>query len=298
MSLNLGLDSKFRVRTTTMIAVVPLISFLFTWFLTWIYLKFNFIFFKSHLVQGAKLEYQTFHDFVMAELPNKWFFFVGYLLLIFAFGIYFSGLMLRPFRKIENVCQEILLGKEDVNFSLSGLETQQLIGKIGRDFFDFFKEGKKSGNFTPRQPYADYEKITGPSSDKVNYIQYFSLLMIVALITSVILYVAEVQIYDAVVRFSDSDSIKPAVDNSIYLSFQKQILNAIFVFAVAFLPLLYILICNFIVKQVNGVSYAYFRDMRDILKGRFQKRITLRTDDPGKNGAYLFNRVMDMHLKG
>lgn len=57
---------------------------------------------------------------------------------------------------------------------------------------------------------------------------------------------------------------------------------------------MYLLIARSIIREVEGVSYGYLRDIREVLSGNHHKRLTPRFNDPGKDAAFAINQVMNL----
>jgi hypothetical protein len=49
-----------------------------------------------------------------------------------------------------------------------------------------------------------------------------------------------------------------------------------------------------IINKVQGVTYAYVRDICDVARGNTKRRLMPRMDDPGRETAMAVNATLDM----
>ena len=54
-------------------------------------------------------------------------------------------------------------------------------------------------------------------------------------------------------------------------------------------------IAKLIISRVQGVTYAYVRDICEIANGNTSHRLTPREEDPGRMAAEAVNEVLDMY---
>ncbi len=50
-----------------------------------------------------------------------------------------------------------------------------------------------------------------------------------------------------------------------------------------------------VISKIQGVTYAYVRDICDVAQGNVTRRLSPRQDDPGRQAAVAVNDVLDMH---
>ena len=80
------------------------------------------------------------------------------------------------------------------------------------------------------------------------------------------------------------------------MQLQEGTINSIYVLAMTVNTTLYIFLARNLIKSVDGVSYAFARDIIQIVKGASEKRIFPRFNDPGKAAAHSINDYLNLVL--
>ncbi len=81
---------------------------------------------------------------------------------------------------------------------------------------------------------------------------------------------------------------------SLFISSQASIFDMIIYVPSAIAFVHYCLVSKLIIGRVQGVTYAYVRDIREVVKSNPMRRLTPRHDDPGKDAAFAVNEVLDI----
>ncbi len=290
-------DSRFELRTALQVVGVPLIglaffAFAFSQFLSSIQSFFFAI--------GIESDQAIFFDYIFSDLSSQFPYLVLYFSIIFFVGSYLSILLLRPFKKIESYCRQSLNNPQAYqDFTFSGIEGKKLLTRMSISFFQFIAICRQSKIFEAQAMEQDISDIKGPKADWVFYLQYTAVLLIIALLCGVGLYVFLIDTFEAIVTLSQQ-GLGQEIHNlshskmiSTYLTHQRSTLDIIFYCTIGLISLLYILLGRHIVDTVNGVSFAFFRHMRQILEGDFTVRASVRFKDPGHSAVEAFNQFLD-----
>lgn len=284
-------DSRFELRTALQVVAIPLIGLLFFAFTFWQFLSSIQSFFFALGIENSE---GLFFDFIFSGLSDQFPYLVLYFALIFFVGSYLSILLLRPFKKIEDYCEHSLEHPEAyLDFETSGLENKKLLSHMSLLFFQFMAMCRQSQLYEPQIMDEKIEQVISPRPDWVFYFQYFTILMIIALFCGVGLYVFTVDTFDAIVTLAQQGSKNYSSLINSYLTHQREYLDYIFFATISLVVILYIILCRHIVEIVNGVSFAFFRYMRQIMRGDFTTVVSVRFKDPGHNAVDAFNHFLD-----
>jgi hypothetical protein len=127
------------------------------------------------------------------------------------------------------------------------------------------------------------------------YIQYGAIVFILALITAVSCYFFINHMHEAIID-SAMKLLKANSSVRTFLTSQSDMMEMMVGFSTAVSTALYIWLAKGIISDVQGVSYGYLRDIRDIVAGQYNKRLRPRFSDPGKAAANEINEVLDLYF--
>jgi hypothetical protein len=257
-------------------------------FALWLLTSLNHSYFLANgLADNSK---ETFVLYLLQTqidyLPYLGLFFVG----VFFLGLYLSHVALRPFTQLANMCENVLR-HESRKISYNGLDNKKLLVKAG-----YFMEHYSASYKNKSQLVIPKEimEAKGPTFDWVFYFQFVCVIGILTGITVFGISVFTTQLYDDIVRVAIS-IVKPHKGVNTFISSQESVLNSI-----VFIPSLlsvafYGLIARLIISRIEGVTFAYVRDIRDMAAGKPSLRLRHRSDDPGQVALHAVNRLLD-HL--
>ncbi len=283
-------DSKYFLKTAFKVTSVPMITTALLVYSLWLYVELNYSFFLANgFANGPEMK-EAFWDNLLASqieyLPYLGLFFI----LVFFLGLFLAHLVLRPFTYVRNMCEDILKG-EPVEAEKGFLNARKIVVKAALVFFDYLSnqdKGKQDFNFP-----ADLEKIHSPKTDQVFYLQYGIFLLFLAVLTifasTFTLYHLHESIVDAALSM-----LKPSTSLNLFLTSQQAHLDMIVVVLTVLTVFLYSVISRSIIRDIEGVSYSYLRDIRDITSGDHARRLRPRFQDPGQEAAFAINQVMNL----
>jgi hypothetical protein len=268
-----------------------LISYLF-----WIYFNVIHAFLRANAQDPNSLPLSTFYDYIFGETVSHYPWAITFYVLLVVIGFYIAHLLIRPFKKIEKYCQAIAQGRENFEFHLSGMQHKQYIYCISRDFLIYLSYCRRNKRIFPTMVDEQLEKIRAPIFDKVFFVQYFTILMIITGVVAYGLLQIRVEIFESIVSLTKYPIINSTLNINKFLRYQEHIFDSMFTFSCLLMPFFYIMITHYLSRQVVGVSFAFLRDMREIMKGRFNLRFRLRVNDPGHGAAMTLNQLLDQTL--
>jgi hypothetical protein len=283
-------DSKFMIKTAFLVTCVPLVMILIVMYSVWLMLVMNFSYFRSG---GFPLDKQQMDDFVNYLLQSQvdYFPYVG----LFIVGVFFVGLFLgyitlRPFNQLIEMCH-LLKEFKGQRMRIVGLERKKLIVKLG-NFLCEYAEAKRNQTSVVTPP--DLEKLDKPSMDGVFYFQFFCIMLILLGITVSSIYFFTTQLQESTIQSMTTMLKSPPTGMSTFLASQEIVFDFIVIVPSVFSLLAFLVISRTIISRIQGVTYAYVRDVCDVARGNTMRRLHPRSDDPGRDAASAVNEILDI----
>lgn len=282
-------DSRYMIKAALLITGVPALMLGVIVYSLWLLLAINHSYFKSAGLVIIEPSQETFLFYILKSqidyLPYLGLFFIG----VFFLGLLMAYFVLRPFNEIQVMCQEILEGKVHQD-KLEGLNSQKMIIRLGHFLCDFVI-AKKSGKSIPVPEVL--EKVKGPTMDWVFYFQFLCMMIILTVITVTSINFFTTILFENVTQVALEFFKKPPKGMDTFILSQAEVINLIILVPSLISCILYAFIARVLIHKVEGVTFAYIRDVRDVAHGQIVRRIRPRADDPGKNAAESINLVLD-----
>lgn len=280
-------DSKYFLRTAFRVTVVPLLTLLAIAYSLWLYLDMNYYFFAS---RGSSISAEVKDAFIdnltmgqVEYLPYVALFFIC----VFFIGLFLAHLVLRPFRWVAQMCRETM-EQGPANIHLDAFTRTQLVVRATSLLL----------NFTVTRQHNVPEKlarVNGPRPDFVFYFQYGVCMLILSFITAAAIYLGLNHIHEEIVN-SALGFLKGDAQISKFLLGQQELIGTVALLCSSFSVALYGFIAHGLVKDVEGVSYAYLRDIRKVIEGDYGRRLRPRFVDPGTEAALAINTLLDHYF--
>lgn len=283
-------DSRYMLKSALLITLVPLLMLGLIYFSLWLLMAVNFSYFKSvGLMIAGPAEEQTFIFYVLKSqidyFPYLGLFFIG----VFFLGLLQSYLVLRPFNEIQTMCEKMLRG-ETPRTPLGGLNSRNLIIKLGH-YLTAYVSAKKSGK-TIDFPNT-LSTIKGPAMDWVFGFQFLCMMIFLTVITVSAINLFTTQLYSDLAEVALAFLNKPPKGIDTFIRSQSEIIDLIILVPSLGACVLYAFIARILISKVEGVTYAYIRDVRDLTQGQVTRRLKPRFGDPGKGAAAAVNGILD-----
>jgi hypothetical protein len=285
-------DSKYFLKTAFKVTSVPFVTTLLLAYSLWMYVELNYSFFLANgFANGPEMK-EAFWDNLLMEqvdyLPLLGLFFIA----VFFLGLFLAHLVLRPFTYVRNMCEDILNG-EPVDSENGFLNAKKLVVKAALVFFDYLSKQDKSDNEGEFDFPKELERIQSPKPDGVFYLQYGVFLLFLTVITIFAATFTLHHMHETIVATA-LNMLKPTTSLNTFLISQQSHLDVIVAVLTALTIFLYTVLSRSIIRDIEGVSYSYLRDIRDITSGDHSRRLRPRYQDPGQEAALAINQVMNL----
>lgn len=287
-------DSKYFLFTAFKLTAVPTAAFTFVFYSLWSVLEMNYNFFVANGFARGELFKEAFVDKVLLNITEYFWYFGFTVAGVFMFGLGVAYFALRPFKEIEYFAIESL-EEDDLEFELDQIKSKKIIYQAAKVLFDYLYIVRNQIKGEKIHIPKTLSKMKKPSTDKVFILQYTLLMTIVCLSTSVLLFTFTNDIYEEIVR-AGLTLLNGSKTVATFMQLQQGTINSIYVLAMTVNTTLYIFLARNLIKSVDGVSYAFARDIIQIVKGASEKRIFPRFNDPGKAAAHSINDYLNLVL--
>jgi hypothetical protein len=286
-------DSKFTLKTAFLVTCVPILMIGIIIYSVWLMLIMNFSYFRSNGFPFEGGDLQEFTDYLLQSqieyIPYVALFVVG----VFFIGLFLAHITLRPFHQLVEMCQVIKEAKGE-KVRIVGLGNKKLLIKMGQ-FLCNYAEARKNQKSIPIP--EELERLKSPAVDGVFYFQFFCILVILMGIAISSIYIFTTQLQDEILRAAVS-MLKAPKGMATFLGSQSIVFEVIVIIPSAVSFVIYCFIARMIISRVQGVTYAYIRDICDVARGNTMRRLNPRDEDPGKDAAVAINEILDkLHPK-
>ncbi len=285
-------DSKYFIRTAFKYSFIPSSSFFVAIYSVFIFIQMNYSFFIANGFMPDKEFQSVFIDTLMSELTPYGLGLFAYIAASFIGGLGLSYFILRPFKNIQDHFDE-LQDNPKKKFLVDKISNTKLVLQAAVMIDDYIKfKVHKDSSINKFEIPENLKNISGPQSDKVFYMQYFFFIAISCLLTALALYGFVTQLNIKMVQTATSTlDFQSGVQN--YFASIESPLKTIYMTAIALNLIFYVVIARSIIKEVEGVSFAFFRDAKALVLGDHKMRMRPRFKDPGRDSAVAINDYLD-----
>lgn len=285
-------DSKYFLKNAFNITLVPVISFGITFYSLWIFLEMNHSFFRSNgFASGSEFKSALF-DSLLLDVQDYILYFAGFVAVMYMVGLMISYFVMRPFKQLENYFNEVEdIVSEDIHFDK--ISQKKLIVQSIQTLINFLQNPDRKKEDLAPKGWFDHSR---PKPDYVFYMQYFMIMAVVVIVTSISVFIFTHELHASIVGNALA-ILKNNQSISIFFQEQQGVLNLIYTTSILLNAALYAYLAKGVIGQINGVSFAFYRDIKAIVNGDYKKRIFPRFTDPGKGAASAVNGYLDLYFE-
>ena len=265
-------DSRFIVAVGLKVSGISLgITLIVYWFLFQI-MRLNHAFFKSHGFPEFG-EGSPFFDHIIQEAVENIPVLFAFHIFLFFIGVYVGWIILRPFRKMGEYCEEALENPNAV-YDVEQFSTYGLLTRFSEFFFEFLRESRKRNVISNNSIPPQYSKIHKPVFDKIFMLHFGILLVIISIASAVFIIENSSSVFESMVELA-TKTLSDQKGVSRYFSEQMFILDDIVGLTVTLITFSYILLGLHLYAKVSGAAFGIFSTMRAFMKGNHSSRVHL-----------------------
>jgi hypothetical protein len=286
-------DSRYFVKTALKIGFVPVFTTAMMFFSLWLYFEMNYSFFVAKGYSSQTDMKGVLIDQLMVSMIDYLPFVGIFYIATFFMGLILAHLVLRPFDQASMICRDLIEGSlPDTKFD--PMSSRKIVVRAAKLFASYLMHHERNSEEKFIIPKS-LQEIDGPRTDGVFYIQYGAFIFILTTATAVASYFFIQNFHEAII---ESSMRLLRADNSVrtFLISHVPTLEVIVWIISAVSTICYLAIAQSLIESVQGVSYGYLRDIKEIVSGAYGKRLKPRLQDPGKLAARDFNQVLDLYF--
>jgi hypothetical protein len=283
-------DSRYMIKTALLITLVPVVMMVVIAYSSWLLLVVNHSYFVAHGLAFGGDSREVFLNYLLLssidDLWIVWSVLIGY----FFIGLLIAYMVLRPFNQVARACEAAVKGEMDP-INMSGLNKNKLLLKMG-DFIIHHYDSSKRGSLLEMS--QDLRESKAPRIDFVFYVQFILMILTLMGVTIFFIHVFTEQLHIAMVDAS-SAFLKGKNTSGVttFLTTQKDVLSSIVLVPSIISVLLYVFLSRVIISKIEGVTYGFLRDVKEIVQGDSTRRLKGRIGDPGQNAVDRINALYD-----
>jgi hypothetical protein len=289
-------DEEFVFKISTGLKFVAIsLAFMFSVLLfTYLLLRIDLIYFMSHGFPGAVEFQDVFYTFVYSSLWDEVPVLIGSIIFVFWVGYYLASIMIRPFKVIGKYCEDRVTNLNPY-YSPDYISDLKLLTSFSVFFFSKIDEAKIAGKLEKIEVPDDFTRIHKPVFEKNFFLNYFFIIIIFALLTSLGIFVLNNVIREQIFIFTSKFfpvKMPGNIEIRFFMEEQFSVANIAVYFFITLHVLVYCLFGVHLYSKVSGPAFAVFATMRSFLKGNYHNRVHLigysyLRDDCRKINKYL-----------
>lgn len=258
---------------------------------TYLLVRIDLIFFVSQGFPGALEFKDAFIDFIYSSIFDEAMWVVLYAFFIFCLGYFLSAIIIRPFKKIGQYCED---KKNNVanSYTPDFSSDLKLLTSFSVFFFKNVDEASTQGRLNKVEIPQTFAGIHNPTFERNYFFNYLFIIAIFALLSSsgivMINGVFREQVFILAKKFLANNS-----QVTYFLDQQFIIANIGVYFFVALHVGLYFLLGVHIYSKVASPAFAIFATMRSFLKGNYHNRVHLIGYSYLRNDCRKINKYLD-----
>lgn len=258
---------------------------------TYLLVRIDLILFVSNGFPGAGEFQSAFYDFVYSSMIDRLLWLILSLLFTFFSGYYLSTIMIRPFKAIGEYCENCINQKKDY-YSPDFFSDLKLLTSFSVFFFSKINEAELLGKLHKIETPPHFMGIHKPVFEKNFFFNYFFIIVIFSLISSLGIIVLNLEIRDQV--YDLSKSLMPNNKQIPFFLDEQFVIADIAVYFFSILHVfLYTLLGIHLYSKVSTPAFAVFATMRSYLRGNYHNRVHLLGFYYLRNDCRKINKYLD-----
>jgi hypothetical protein len=288
-------EARFRLITGFKLLGVSLLTYILLIIVLYGILAIDLIFFQSQGYSGQALFTETFYDYLLISLLKN-FIIVGLsLICIFLIGIYTGHLLLRPFRKIGEYCENYI-EKKDASYDPDFFSDLGLLARFSEFFFHLLENFHRNKQIQIIEIPAKYAKIRKPVFEKAFYLHFSLIILGIAIGTTTLLTWIASDLYEGMISLAD-EVIPKTVEMKYFLTAQADVWASALYLIMFIHFTLYIGLTVHLYSLVSAPAFGIFSTMRGFLKGNYTSRVHLIGYSYLRPHCRMFNKYLDYMVR-
>lgn len=265
-------DSRFILFVGLKVSAISFIINLFIYYFLFQIMRLNFYFFRAHGSPDL-MDQSLFFDSVIGEAVDNLPLMFAYHIFLFFIGTYVGWLILHPFRRIGEYCENVLENPNTI-YKVDEFSTYKLLTRFSEFFFEYLRESRKKGHIISNSIPPQFSKIHKPVSDKIFMLHFGLLMVIIAISSSVFIVQNSSSVFVSMVELA-TETLSSDKSVNKYFSYQMSVLDDVLVITIVSIVFGYMMLGLHLYSKVSGAAFGIFSTMRAFMKGNYNSRVHL-----------------------
>jgi hypothetical protein len=265
-------DSRFIVLVGLKVSGISMaVTSIVYWFLFEV-MKLNYVFFRAHGFPDLQ-DSSSFFDMIIQEAMENAPILFGIHIGLFFVGAYVGWLILRPFKKMGDYCEEVIQNPNTA-YIVDEFSTYNLFTRFSEFFFEYVRESRRKNEIVSNSIPPQYSKIHKPVMDKIFMLHFGLLLILISVTTALFINENTATVYESMIELA-TKTLKDQKSVSRFFTQQMFILDDIMGLTIALISVFYIFLGLHLYSKVSGAAFGIFSTMRSFMKGNHSSRVHL-----------------------
>lgn len=267
-------DSRFVVATASKIAGVYIVAMAMVAYLMWLVLSLNNVFFEAHGFPELVELRSAYFDYILANTFENLTYILAFYIILFLLGLYTGRILIRPFDKIAEYCNEAIENKS-ANYNPDVFSDFKLLTRFSDFFFQYIYEARNNKELKANTIPPAFSKIHQPAFDKVFFFHFFLFISILAIITTIFVSSMVYEMYELMIDLAVKTLPENSTKVAYFLGNQEFVFSSVRYFSVFLIIVMYMALAVHLYAKVGGAVFAFFATMKSFMKGNHNARVHL-----------------------
>lgn len=285
-------DIQFLISCGLKFSGIYLLSAIFIYYIVWILISFNNIYFESMGVGFSPELREIFFEhtlsFMYYKLPEV----LGFFVLLFFAGMYIGKVLLRPFEIIGRYCLDRVAGK-DVIYNPDVFSDYKLMTRFSEFFFVYTDRRLLKKTLKASTIPDNFSKIRTPPFERVFFFHFTVIVFILAGFTGVFIAYFSSELRSSIVDLSLEMLSSKGSTVGYFMEKQSFLFDSLMVSSSLIILVGYGALCFHLYSKVAGAIFGFFATMRAFMKGNFKARVHLIGYAHIRPHGRAFNKFLD-----
>ena len=266
-------ETRFRFSTTLKITAIPIMTFSIMSGLIYVILRIDLLFFDAHNITSIAEFKETYYQFVITKTLDKLYYAGGMVVVLIFVGIYISNLFLRPFKLIQNYCEDFITGNKP-SYDPEFFTDLKLLTRFSEYFFNYMENTQKNKKLEPAIIPSKYGQIHAPVFERDFFVQFSFLIILTSIVMAVVLNNTAVGIHDGIIDLANK-TLLTTTSVQYFLENQTKLLDQMLIVVTTLHVILYLLLSFHLYAKISHPAFGIFATMRAFVKGKYKQRVHL-----------------------
>ena len=285
-------ESKFLLKTALKVTVIPVLAFVFIFFIFWIFVRFDLLYFESVGLRESSFFAENYYAKIFNEISRFFYLTLGFLVTLFFVGIYIGNVLIRPFKILAQYCEKVVQG-ESYSYNSNLFSDFRILTRFSDYFFTVMESARKNQKLEKAVIPTYFTGIHKPVFDQTFFFHFCVLIMLICLSVGFMISSICFEVHGIIVQMAIDSLKEPSQSVARFLNSQQEILIAINIYSITSVALAYIVLVIHLYGKVSGAAFGIFATMRSFLKGRYDSRIHLVGYSQVRGHTRKINKFLD-----